>query len=498
MPASPLFINFSRAAHPVRHRHRGKMNSLIQDIPGKVLQYFFPFAVVTLAIGLLATPYYWFAVLPGLLLFTVLAFWRFPVFAYMIIIFLIPFDSYRSLGNEMSQLLTISKLIGICLVIILIYNLVFRKIKALALKSNLWVMLLFFIITSLVAALFSDYLALTFDNLRKLFTAYVFFALTLAFITEKEFSRTLPGVLVAGVSFTSLLAVSGFLFNIPFFIVDINIKRGIGATNDPNIFSAMIIFTLPLLAYYFFTSSTYRRRLAVALLFCLNVCAVFFTYSRGGYLILLFVLVLLTFEYRKRIKIKYLGHLLLMIAVAIMIIAYSVPESYWQRQKSVTDTSDSSIGRRLSYLIVGWQAFKKDPLLGSGPGTFIEIYSRSDYAAQFALKTSDLKRYAHNSYLEVLIGTGLIGLAFFLAVIWIAFKNFHVARDKIRNAGDEEMALLVGAYRISFISVMVYLLILSIQFHKILWLALALSQIALNISQKPARVIADGNDLSDQ
>ena len=209
------------------------------------------------------------------------------------------------------------------------------------------------------------------------------------------------------------------------------------------------------------------------------------TYSRGGAIVLAVVLLLILIEHIRKFKVKHLGFVTALLLIAIIMIIFFVPSSYWERQKSITETkTDTAMGRRISYLYFGWEAFKEHPIIGSGPGTFSKIYATSIYARHFAIGEEDYYRDAHNSYLEVVVETGAISFVIFLIIIWFSLKNFNNAKILFLSHGEKEMAALVGAYRTSFLSMLIYFFMLSTTYNKYFWFSLALSQIALRFAQK--------------
>jgi O-antigen ligase len=318
----------------------------------------------------------------------------------------------------------------------------------------------------------------------------MFFALNLMFLSPKGFSQTLPRILILSVSISASLGIVGSIFKMPFFVEGLGapLTRSVGASTDPNNFSLMIIFILPLLAHWFFMARRMVDKVLVSLLFCMNILGIVFTYSRGGALVLSLTLFLLFIEHMRRFRPKYLGFVAVFATVALLLTVILVPSSYWERQKSVTRTAeDSALARRISYFHVGWEAFKENPLLGSGPGTFKLRYAQSDAALQFERDEEKLKRYAHNTYMEYLVGTGMLGFIVFLIILRLAWKNFSLAKKRYQLQDKGELSSLVSAFRISFFSLLTYLFIFSGVYHKYLLVALAISQTAFNLSQDSHR-----------
>ena len=159
-----------------------------------------------------------------------------------------------------------------------------------------------------------------------------------------------------------------------------------------------------------------------------------------------------------------------------------IPGSYYARQRTLTKgvQADLSTSRRAAYVAVGWESFKENPVLGTGPYTFKEVWVNSPAAEIFWQK----QRYAHNTYLEVLVGTGVVGLFVFCLILWRAFKNFSESNRYFSNSGNAEMASGVRAYRISYIMLLSYFFIHSALDHKMFLLSLALSQVSLALAHQ--------------
>ena len=199
------------------------------------------------------------------------------------------------------------------------------------------------------------------------------------------------------------------------------------------------------------------------------------------------MLALVALQQSKKFRPRYTGFVTGIIAVAIITAAVVEPNSYWNRLYSLSSSADTSIGRRTAYLHVGWDAFKEDPILGAGPGTFIKLYGESMQSRRFRSKDGSYERYAHNTYVEVLTGTGLLGLAVFIAIIAVTLRNFLLARKYFALRGEENMVSLTGAYGISFLSLILYFMFLSALNYKYFWLSLAISQIALRLSRNKSQ-----------
>jgi O-antigen ligase len=447
------------------------------------------FSAILVTVYLLTTPYYLYALLPGPIIIGMLLLGHFPHIGYYLIIFLIPFGAFRGLSTAY-PFLKLHWLIGAWIIIIVSFKFLFDRKKPVELTSNLWPWIAVFSAVNLIAAFVSQYQITSFNDIRLLIVGYVlFFALSLVFISRSVFCSKLPVILISSVSLGSLLALVGYFLDIPFFTIGPDaFKRAIGAATDPNNLSLMVVFIIPLLFYWLFSSPNPVVKWLSSALIILNIMVVILTYSRGGAVVLAITLVLIAIHYLNRFRPKYSGFVMIVIALGIVLTAIYVPSSYWSRIGDITEARDTAIGKRVSYLHVGWDAFKEHPLIGSGPGTFRDFYAETHYSRHFAREKGDplFRRYAHNTYLEVLVGSGILGLTSFLLILLLTFKNFHAAKRNFQLSRNERMSSLVSAYQLSFISLITYLFLYSNTYNKFLLISLALSSAALKFSQESA------------
>lgn len=447
---------------------------------------------VLLSAALLMTPWYMMAPVPAVGLILLMVLFNYPAIAYYGIIFLIPFGTYRAiLGGLKIHWLFAAILLAILGVRVLVY----RRFPE-GLKSSIWPWMTAYLMISLVAAIGSVYPQTANKTSRLLIVALLFLGLTLVMVNRRGFIRTLPSVLIWSVSLGSLLAVLGFWVGIGFFAEKTEpgqFTRGVGGSLDPNNMALMIVFIIPVLVYKIIHAETPPRRLLNLGLLLLNLGAMVATYSRGGMVVLVMAAVLITIEFRKRFRPQYLG-IATMILISTLLLAWlMIPASYWERQKSLAAGEDFALKRRTSYLIVGWEAFKEKPLLGHGPGTFPDIYGESIMGAAFERKNSTRKRYAHNTYVETLVGTGILGCIGFLAILFHALASFNRAKKMFQQQNNLPLAELVGSYRISFVTTAIYLLIFSELFHKYLLLSIGLSQVSVFLASRDENEHDHGN-----
>ncbi len=124
---------------------------------------------------------------------------------------------------------------------------------------------------------------------------------------------------------------------------------------------------------------------------------------------------------------KIIGSLLALTLVGIAVLQLPMFSEVLDRMSSMADAfsgtgGDSSTIIRMALVDIGWDLFYQSPITGVGvnnPSVFTYfVYGKENY-------------YLHNNYIELLAGTGVIGLlAYYSMYIYIAYnliryRNFH-------------------------------------------------------------------------
>ncbi len=443
--------------------------------------------VVVSSLVLLATPYYSYSVFPAMLAFLTLVLWWKPQFGLYLILFFVPFDAYRALimPSTYSQL-TISKVTGFLLIAILFIQLALTHGSAMRLRANLWRPLALLLVAAGISIIFSQYELNAMNELRKFLTAVLIFALTLLLVSERGFMSTLPKVVVFSICIGVVLSVVGYFFGwTAFMIAGDSYDRVTGTGLNPNHFALMVLVTMPFLAHWIFDSSRPLVKAGAAALFFTNVAALVLTYSRGAAIISLVTFVLLIREHGKKFRPRYFGFVCLAALIGLLCVLYLVPADYWQRQKSIS-TQDSSVSSRISYIKAAQWSLEQRPIIGVGVGSYDVMYSYSPWAfiEGWNRRTRDqARRDAHNTYLEILVGTGVVGFIFYAAMIVLGLRNFNRAVDLTRYKRLPELKGMIKAYRMAFLIVLAYYFMLSSVYSRYFWVLLAVSVLALRLAK---------------
>lgn len=427
------------------------------------------------------------AVFPALLLLGLAALAFVPKWLVYGVVFLFPLGSVRHLPEPLGSVQLHWLLAAGLLVAFAGYVLINPRLTA-SLRANIWAPYALFLVVALFAAVLSPYRSEALSEAMLVVIGMVFVALMIVFLDGEAVRIAIPRVIVAAISLGSVVALVEYHLGI--YVVgspETTGYRAEGLTGDPNGFAMNLLFVLPFLAYQLSSAPDLARKLLVSALILINLAAMVATFSRSGALMLLLLVPVLFLANAVRIRPRALGFVFLLGVLMIAAIAATVPREFWERQSTlVAAEKDNSLGRRSAYVFVAARAFSDSPVLGHGLGSFKYIFSKTPEAAQFDKgDVHDRFRDAHNTYLEVLVGTGLVGLVIFIALVFSAIKNYIRSYRLLTRKGHRQDARLVLHYLIAFVTLLAYLVFFSDVHQKFVLLMLAASVVWLQEAEGP-------------
>lgn len=265
--------------------------------------------------------------------------------------------------------------------------------------------------------------------------------------------------------------------------------RIMGTFDDPNFFAQIMLVIVPVaLNRFIYEEKIWLRILAVWSL-AASFLTVVFTFSRGGFLALCLVIVLIVLWRRPSPAIILIGLLLLVVFVPFL------PSEYLERMGTIleylpsmgTDVrTEVSFRGRLSEYAVGWQMFLDHPVFGIGYENYPRFYL--DYSVRLGLDPRRTERSAHSLYLEILAEQGLIGMLLFGFVIYSVYRSLISALRKLEKMAMQAEADLVFALLIGFSGYLVAAIFIHAAFPRNLWILVgmgfAVSQMAENEHEK--------------
>jgi probable O-glycosylation ligase (exosortase A-associated) len=163
---------------------------------------------------------------------------------------------------------------------------------------------------------------------------------------------------------------------------------------------------LPLMFYLAKDEANFWLKSFLRVAFGFTIIGIIFTYSRGGFLALAVVGVLLMF------KARYKSIAILTVGVALVIGMFLIPAKWTSRINTIeTYDEDESVQGRFDAWKMSWKLALDRPLVGGGFDMFIPtVYARYSDDPTNA-------RDVHSIYFEMLGEHGFIALIFFLLLI---------------------------------------------------------------------------------
>lgn len=200
-------------------------------------------------------------------------------------------------------------------------------------------------------------------------------------------------------------------------MVDRNYPRLIGVLQDPNFF---VFYNTIFFAYYLCNPNVWKNRIGLLLCIATNLL----TFSRGGIvaLVIIFVVYILLNKPLKQIKIVVgtvltLSLLLYVVTVQLKFGLLDMINSRFE------DFSNDGGSGRFELWERAWTFFSDNMILGIGAFNF------SDYNFFYHNDTLTV----HNTFLDILSESGLVGISFYLIFIYLVFVQlwrFNVHRER--------------------------------------------------------------------
>ncbi len=210
-----------------------------------------------------------------------------------------------------------------------------------------------------------------------------------------------------------------------------DIKMRIYSTlENPNVLGEYILLTLPVCISLMWTAKKALSRIVYGGMSLILVLALILTFSRGCWLgIMAAAAVFITFA---------AGKLWGLALIALPIVPFILPESIINRFTSIGDMSDSSTSYRV-YIWMGTLLMLKDfwiSGIGLGTEAFTQVYPFYSYNGIVA-------PHPHNLFLQVITESGVIGIAVFLLLLFLFFKNLVVGYQSF-GKGNKFSVAIVG------------------------------------------------------
>ncbi|TAN57802.1 hypothetical protein EPN15_03055 [Patescibacteria group bacterium] len=296
--------------------------------------------------------------------------------------------------------------------------------------SLLWPIAAWLIIT-LISALFSENIQTALGGWK----AWVFDPLLVLILIIQFFDQKNIWKIVASLGLSSAVLSAYGLFEYFFSPHQLGDER-LDSVFDPANYHAMLVGPIIVLLIGLIFSSQIPRiwKYLLGTASAINIIALIFTFSYGGYLAVLGGLVIYGFLTLNRDQKRKMIIGALITLIAFIIIA--APTKKFQDLFEFQERSSSHA--RLEIWQTSYLIFKEHPILGVGLNNFESAYRENIPRVAFP-PLEWLVAQPHNLYLALLTQTGLLGFLVFIYLIVRFFQIIGVARYKLQ---DTRYALL--------------------------------------------------------
>jgi O-antigen ligase len=184
---------------------------------------------------------------------------------------------------------------------------------------------------------------------------------------------------------------------------------------DPNDLALTLDLSLPM-SYYLALKQKGPIRWVYYAQMLAAIGTIFMTVSRGGTFCMLIALSLIVWTVRS-IPVRNRIVIAAMFAIAVVGAATLVPATSWKRLASAaSEVSEGTLNSRTVLWKAGLHEFRNMPFGGVGAGAYPET------SAKVIGRPWAFVAVAHNSYISVLVETGVIGFALFAVLLALFFR----------------------------------------------------------------------------
>ncbi len=399
-----------------------------------------------------------------------------PELALLLSVAYIPFESDLFTLVSLPGGLTVSKLLGIVLLGVFFFNIVFRKKRFRILDDSEDLAIVLFAASMLVSGVSSFAPGKTFDSAERMLRIFAFYFAAKNLLTSFWMIRAVMWLIVITGAIASVIGINEYVqLNA---IRTFDVRAG-GAYMDPNDYAALVLVCIWVGVYLLEVTRNWFFKSAIVGLTLISFIGLILSASRGGFLAAGITLLIYVWRHPRR-------RTLALVLVASTLIALPfIPESISSRVMTLFGDAPMdryatyamyNTERRTSYVVYGVEVISENPLIGAGYGTFSQLYPTSTYA-QYDNPMSDKERYrvAHNAYLEIGFGTGLIGLGCFLAILLVSLRDFYlVTRWAPRGTLIWGAA---GGFQLGLLALMIAMVFLSIEHFNYIWICVAVASV---------------------
>lgn len=267
---------------------------------------------------------------------------------------------------------------------------------------------------------------------------------------------------------------------------DYTTYRIAGPIKEPNIWGQIVVAVVPLVIYRVVYEQRMRMKLFMVGILGILLFEVLNTYSRGAYVALAIVVVLVLLRQRHNPLIWLFG-----LGAAILML-FILPPSYRERIQTLTlltPTSqngiyqESSFRGRSSEMLTGLNMFAANPFLGVGVGNYPNNYQ--EYTQSLGLELRSGERDPHSLYVQILAETGLLGAIAFVGFAVLLLVNLTRVRQSIEDLpAYRNWMPWISAIQLTIIGYLITSFFLHGAYLRYFWIFVALALSAMQLTEE--------------
>lgn len=272
-------------------------------------------------------------------------------------------------------------------------------------------------------------------------------------------------------------------------VTDFGELRYGGPIGEPNIWGQVLVTVLPLVIYRFVSEKFPMRKTILFLCITFIFISIIYTQSRGAFLALLVVFVLIALQLRIKISTLTIVSAITLLGVALLPARYveryiSLQLLFPTGQQASLSQDESFAGRR-EKMLTGLAMFRDNPTIGVGFGNYSDRYW--EYAGKLGLEAGDINldtdRQPHSLYIEIMSETGLLGLLTFLTFFGLLLSKLYKTQDALtQTESNRDWEQWKKALAISIIAFLFSGFFLHGILFRYIWVLIGLSLAAIQLS----------------
>lgn len=259
-----------------------------------------------------------------------------------------------------------------------------------------------------------------------------------------------------------------------------------GPIGETNRYAQTLITMLPLAVFLVLGGRSLPIKLLAAGASMLMLSGILLTFSRGGFVTLVLMLLLMMILRQVRTH-QVVG----VVSVLVLLMVFAAP-GYFGRLETLkgvealfSDTAtveaDGATRGRATEMLAAFNVFIDHPLLGVGPGQYVAFYSVKYHLNQDdALRHIPIARRAHSLYFELAAETGIIGFVAFMYIPFFAMYRLWQLRVRARQCRPD-ITNLSTAFFFCMIGYLGSAIFLHFAFQRYYWFLLAMVGAAIQV-----------------